>query len=76
MQLVPGASGSYAPAPQVFGTVSSEADFSQARNHFLTLEFNAPSDRRASMLVRFWPIVQHGASVQSQIVGNGAFELL
>ncbi len=75
MQLVPHAEGKYAPAPQVFGMITSEADFSQARNHFLTLEFAAPSSRRASMLVRYWPIIENGSTVQSQVVGSGAFEL-
>ena len=76
MQLVPLAGGSYTAAPNVFGSITSEADFSQKRNHFLTLEFTAPSSRRASMLVRFWPIVQPGGTVQSQVVGSGAFELI
>src|SRR5688572_15613775 len=76
MQLVPHAEGDYAPAENVFGTITSEQDFSQKRNHFLTLEFCAPSSRRASMLVRFWPIIQSGAPVQSHVVGSGAFELM
>jgi hypothetical protein len=70
MQLVPGAPGKYSPAPPVFGSVSSQPDFSQGRNHFLTLEFNAASAQRASMLIRFWPIIQNGIPPQSQVVST------
>ncbi len=76
MQIVPHAEGQYTAAPQVFGTIESKEDFSQARNHFLTLEFNAPSSRRASMLVRYWPIIDSGSTVQSHVVGGGEFELI
>jgi hypothetical protein len=66
----------YEPAPQVFGAVVSQPEFSLKRNHFLTLEFTAPSAQRASMLIRFWPIVKNGTPLQSQTIGNGPFELI
>jgi hypothetical protein len=76
MQVVLGVAGEYQDAPQVFGAVSSQPDFYLKRNHFLTLEFTAPSAQRASMLVRFWPIVKHGIQEPSQIIGNGPIELI
>jgi phosphodiesterase/alkaline phosphatase D-like protein len=76
MQLVPGAPGKFQAAPQVFGSVTSQPDFSLGRNHFLTLEFTAPSAQRASMLVRFWPIIKNGMPLQSQIIGKGPIELV
>jgi len=76
LQLVPGGGGNYKAAPQVFGSVMSQPEFSIKRNHFLTLEFSAPSAQRASMLVKFWPIVKNGMSLQSQIIGNGPIELI
>ena len=75
MQLVPGAAGKYSPAPQVFGEVSSEVDFSQGRNHFLTLEFRAPSPQRATMFPRCWPIAKAGMPIQSQSIVNVPIEL-
>ena len=76
LQLVPAGGGNYMAAPQVFGSVTSEPEFSLKRNHFLTLEFTAPSAQRASMLVRFWPIIKNGMPLQSQIIGNGPIELV
>jgi hypothetical protein len=76
MQLVPGAKGKYSPAPAVFGQVSSEIDFSQGRNHFLTLEFTAPSPRRASLTPRFWPIVRNGMPVQPHTILSTPIELI
>jgi len=76
MQLVPLGGGDYQAAPQVFGSVTSEPEFSLKRNHFLTLEFTASSARRASMLVRFWPIIKSGLQGQSQVIGNGPIELI
>jgi hypothetical protein len=75
MQVVLGAPGNYQAAPQVFGAVSSQPDFSLKQNHFLTLEFTSSSAQRASMLVRFWPI-RSGMPPQSQIIGNGPIELI
>jgi hypothetical protein len=65
---VPGARGTYAAAPQVFGNVSSELDFSHGENHFLTLEFRAPSPQRVSMFPRYWPIAKAGMPVQSMSI--------
>jgi hypothetical protein len=76
MQLVPGAKGKYAAAPQVFGNVSSELDFSHGENHFLTLEFRAPSPQRVSMFPRYWPIAKAGMPVQSQNIINNPIELI
>jgi hypothetical protein len=76
MQLLPLGGVDYQAAPQVFGSVSSQPEFSLKRNHFLTLEFTAPSAQRASMLVRFWPIIKNGIPGQSQIIGNGPIELI
>jgi hypothetical protein len=76
LQLVPGGGSNYKAAPQVFGSVVSQPEFSLKRNHFLTLEFTAPSAQRASMLVRFWPIIQNGMPLQSQIIGSGPIELI
>lgn len=76
MQVVLGAPGKYQAAPQVFGSVTSQPEFSLGRNHFLTLEFTAPSAQRASMLVRFWPIIKNGMPLQSQIIGKGPIELI
>lgn len=75
MQLVPAGGGNYREAPQVFGSISSEPEFSRKQNHFLTLEFSAPSSQRASMVVRFWPIIRNGAPMQSQTIG-GPIELI
>ena len=75
LQVVAGAPGKYHAAPQVFGAVASESDFSLQRNHFLTIDFMAPSAQRASMLVRFWPIIQNGMPLQSQVIG-GPIELI
>lgn len=75
MQVVLGAPGKYQPAPQVFGAVTSQPDFSLKQNHFLTLEFSASSAQRASMLVRFWPI-KSGMPPQSKVIGNGPIELI
>jgi hypothetical protein len=75
MQLVPHGGGKYKPAPQVFGTISSEPEFAREQNHFLTLEFSAPSTQRASMRVRFWPIIRNGAPMQSTTIG-GPIELI
>ncbi len=69
MQLVPLGGGNYEKAPDVFGQVKSEPEFSLHRNHFLTLEFTAPSAQRASMTIRFWPIIKDGAPMQSQTIG-------
>src|SRR5262245_66461843 len=74
MQLVPFGGGKYQPAPQVFGSVTSEPEFSLGRNHFLTLEFTAPSAQRASMVVKFWPIIKNGEPLQSHVVGGGPIE--
>jgi len=76
MQLVPGAAAKYSPAPNVFGQVSSELDFSQGRNHFLTLEFKAPSPQRATMFPRFWPIAKAGMPIQSQNILSVPIELI
>lgn len=76
MQLVPHGGGNYQAAPQVFGSVSSQPEFSLKRNHFLTLDFMAPSPQRASMLVKFWPIIQNGIPLRSQIIGGGPIELI
>jgi len=76
MQLVPLGGGDYQAAPQVFGSVTSQPEFSLKRNHFLTLEFTAASAQRASMRVRFWPIIKNGMPLQSQVVGNGPIELI
>ena len=76
MQLVPGAKGKYVEAPKVFGDVSSEFDFSQGRDHFLTLEFTAPSPQRVAMLPRFWPIAKGGMPIQSQNIVRTAIELI
>jgi hypothetical protein len=76
LQLVPGAAGKYAPAPNVFGEVSSELDFGKGRDHFLTLEFNAPSSQRASMFPRFWPIAKGGMPIQSQNILREPIELI
>jgi phosphodiesterase/alkaline phosphatase D-like protein len=75
MQLVPLGGGEYNAAPNVFGQVMSEPEFSRHRNHFLTVEFTAPSAQRASMVVRFWPIIKNGAPLQSQTIG-GPIELI
>lgn len=69
MQLVPLGGGDYSAAPQVFGSVSSEPEFSRKRNHFLTLEFHAPSAQRASMQVKLWPITQNGITQPFETVG-------
>jgi hypothetical protein len=58
------------------GKVSSELDFSQGRNHFLTLEFRAPSPQRASMFPRFWPIAKAGMPLQPQNILNVPIELI
>ena len=76
MQLVPGAKGKYSPAPAVFGQVSSELDFSQGQNHFLTLEFSAPSPQRVSMFPRYWPIARAGMPIQSAKIVNTTIELI
>lgn len=76
MQLVPGGGGSYDAPPQVFGAITAEPEFSLGRAHFLTLEFTAPSAQRASMLVRFWPIMKNGVASPSQVVGKGPIELI
>lgn len=76
MQLVPLGGGDYEAAPDVFGSVGSQPEFSLKRNHFLTLEFTSPSAQRASMLVRFWPIIKEGVQAPSQVIGGGAFELI
>jgi hypothetical protein len=76
MQLVPGAKGTYAAAPPVFGQVSSELDFSRGENHFLTLEFRAPSPQRVSMFPRYWPIAKAGMPIQSQNIINNPIELI
>ena len=76
MQLVPGAQGKYAPAPNVFGHVSSEFDFSQGQNHFLTLEFTAPSPQRVSMFPRYWPIARAGMPIQPQDLLRVPIELI
>jgi hypothetical protein len=75
MQVVLGAPGKYQAAPQVFGAVTSQPDFSLKQNHFLTLEFTATSAQRASMVVKFWPI-KSGVPPQSKIIGNGPIELI
>ena len=75
MQLVPHAAGTYKPAPHVFGEVSSKVDFSQGRDHFLTLEFRAPSPQRVSMFPRFWPIARNGMPVRSQDILSEPIEL-
>lgn len=75
MQLVPGAKGKYAAAPSIFGEVSSELDFSQGRDHFLTLEFTAPSPQRVSVFPRFWPIARGGSPVRSQDILRVPIEL-
>ncbi len=75
MQLVPLGGGSYEKAPDVFGQVTSQPEFSKHQNLFLTLEFTAPSADRASMTVRFWPIITNGAPALSQTIG-GPIELI
>lgn len=75
MQLVPHGGGNYKDAPQVFGAVSSQPEFSKHRNHFLTLDFMSPSAGRASVTVKFWPIIQGGSPLQSQVIG-GPIELI
>lgn len=75
MQLVPGAKGKYAAAPSIFGEVSSELDFSQGRDHFLTLEFTAPSPQRVSVFPRFWPIARGGSQIRSQDILSVPIEL-
>lgn len=75
MQLVPHAAGTYKAAPPVFGDVSSKVDFSQGRDHFLTLEFTAPSPQRVAMFPRFWPIARNGMPVRSQNILSEAIEL-
>lgn len=74
MQLVPGAPGTFEEAPRVFGPVSTEAEFWDKKNHFLTLEFNASSPQRVRMQVRYWPIMKNGSPLQSKAVGT--FELI
>jgi hypothetical protein len=76
MQLVPLAAGKYDPAPQVFGKVVSQPEFSLGRHHFLTLEFTALSAQRTTMRVRFWPIVKNGMPLQPQVIGGGSIELI
>jgi len=76
MQLVPGAKAKYAPAPNVFGQVSSEINFAQGRDHFLTLEFRAPSPQRVSMVPRCWPIAKAGMPIQSQNILRTPVELI
>jgi hypothetical protein len=68
MTLVPLGGGGYVKAPDVFGQVTSEPEFSKRRNHFLTLEFSSPSAQRASMTVRFWPIIEQGATARSDTI--------
>jgi hypothetical protein len=75
MQLVPHAAGTYKAAPNVFGEVESKIDFSQGRDHFLTLEFRAPSPQRVEMFPRFWPIARNGAQVRSFDILSKAIEL-
>jgi len=75
MQLVPGAKGKYAEAPQVFGQVTSKRDFSQGSNHFLTLEFKALGGQSVSLVPRYWPIAKAGMSVQSQRIVDQPIEL-
>jgi len=75
-QLVPLGGGKYDAAPQVFGSVVSQPEFSLGRHHFLTLEFTAPSAQRAAMRVRFWPIVKDGMPLQPQVIGGGPIELI
>ena len=75
MQLVGGGGSKYKPAPHVLGSVISHPEFSFNRNHFLTLDFSSPSAQRASMLVKFWPIIDNGGLPQSQVIG-GPIELI
>jgi len=75
MQLVPHAAGQYTPAPHVMGEVDSELDFSQGRDHFLTLEFRAPSPQRVELFPRFWPIARNGMPVRSQNILSKPIEL-
>jgi hypothetical protein len=75
MQLVPHAAGTYKAAPHVFGDVESKIDFSQGRDHFLTLEFTATSPQRVAMFPRFWPIARKGASVRSFDILDKPIEL-
>jgi phosphodiesterase/alkaline phosphatase D-like protein len=74
MQLVPLAAGTFKKAPHVFGSVETEADFWDKKNHFLTLEFIALSSQRVGMQIRFWPIMKNGSPLQSKVVGS--FELI
>jgi len=75
MQVVPHAEGTYKAAPHVFGEVQSKIDFSQGRNHFLTLEFRATSPQRVEMFPRFWPIARQGAPVRSQDILSTPIDL-
>jgi hypothetical protein len=74
MQLVPHAGGTFKEAPHVFGSVRTEADFWDKKNHFLTLEFTAPSAQRVAMQIKYWPIMKNGSPLQSKVVGS--FELI
>jgi hypothetical protein len=74
MQLVPLAGGTFKEAPQVFGSVKTEADFWDKKNHFLTLEFTATSAQRVTMQIKYWPIMKNGSPLQSKVVGS--FELI
>lgn len=76
MQLVPGAKATYAGAPDVFGKVSSEFNFSQGRDHFLTLEFRAKSPQTVAMFPRYWPIAKAGMPIQSQDILRTPIELI
>ncbi len=75
MQLVPKGGGDYEEAPHVFGSITSEPEFSLKHNHFLTLEFLAPSAQRAEMAVKFWPIIKSGLQLQGKTIGK-SFELI
>lgn len=74
MQLVPLAGGTFTEAPQVFGSVKTEAEFWDKKNHFLTLEFTATSAQRVAMQIKYWPIMKNGSPLQSKVVGS--FELI
>ncbi len=74
MQLVPHAGGTFKQAPHVLGSVTTEADFWDKKNHFLTLEFNASSSHRVRMQVKYWPIMKNGSPLQSKTVST--FELI
>jgi len=76
MQLVPLAKGKWTPAPEVFGPVTTEANFwTDEKNHFLTLEFWAASASRVQMNVKYWPIDKVGTMPRGVPVNRQPIEL-